>query len=314
MRALGETGLKIAPLVLGCNVFGWTADEKTSFAILDRFVDAGFNGIDTADAYSRWVEGHPGGESETIIGNWLKANPGKREKIVLMTKVGSDMGSGKRDLSARWIEQAVEDSLRRLQTDVIDLYQSHWPDPDTPYEETLGAYDKLLKAGKVRAIGCSNLNAEQLAESLRVAKEKGLPRYQTLQPEYNLYDRQGFEAELRDLVVRENIGVISYYGLAAGFLTGKYRSDADFGKSARGARMEKYLNPRGFRILDALEKVATRNNATMAEIALAWLMTRKGLTAPIASATSIAQLDSLLRSPEIRLSPEDIQALDEASA
>lgn len=314
MRALGETGLKIAPLVLGCNVFGWTADEKTSFAILDRFVDAGFNGIDTADAYSRWVEGHPGGESETIIGNWLKANPGKREKIVLMTKVGSDMGSGKRDLSARWIEQAVEDSLRRLQTDVIDLYQSHWPDPDTPYEETLGAYDKLLKAGKVRAIGCSNLNAEQLAESLRVAKEKGLPRYQTLQPEYNLYDRQGFEAELRDLVVRENIGVISYYGLAAGFLTGKYRSEADFGKSARGARMEKYLNPLGFRILDALEKVATRNNATMAEIALAWLMTRKGLTAPIASATSIAQLDSLLRSPEIRLSPEDIQALDEASA
>lgn len=314
MRALGETGLKIAPLVLGCNVFGWTADEKTSFAILDRFVDAGFNGIDTADAYSRWVEGHPGGESETIIGNWLKANPGKREKIVLMTKVGSDMGSGKRDLSARWIEQAVEDSLRRLQTDVIDLYQSHWPDPDTPYEETLGAYDKLLKAGKVRAIGCSNLNAEQLAESLRVAKEKGLPRYQTLQPEYNLYDRQGFEAELRDLVVRENIGVISYYGLAAGFLTGKYRSEADFGKSARGARVEKYLNPQGFRILDALEKVATRNNATMAEIALAWLMIRKGLTAPIASATSIAQLDSLLRSPEIRLSPEDIQALDEASA
>lgn len=314
MRALGDTGLEIAPLVLGTNVFGWTADEKTSFSILDGFVDAGLNGVDTADAYSRWVEGHPGGESETIIGKWLKANPDKREKIVLMTKVGSDMGDGHKGLSAEWIMQAVEGSLRRLQTDVIDLYQSHWHDPDTPYEETLKAYEQLLKAGKVRAIGCSNLNAEQLGQSLKDARDNGLPRYQTLQPEYNLYNRQGFEGALQDLVVAENIGVISYYGLAAGFLTGKYRSAGDFSQSKRGGSMEKYLNARGFGILSALEQVASRQNATLAEIALAWLMTRKGLTAPIASATSLKQLASLLKAPQIRLDAEDLAALDSASA
>ncbi|MFH5924166.1 aldo/keto reductase [Roseomonas xinghualingensis] len=312
-RPLGRSGLEIAPLVFGGNVFGWTIDEKTSFSLLDAFVDAGLNAIDTADAYSRWVPGNQGGESETIIGNWLRANPGKRDKVLILTKVGSDMGQGHRDLSAKWIGKAVEDSLRRLNTDVIDLYQSHWPDPNTPHEETLRAYEALLKAGKVRAIGTSNYDAALLAESLKVAKEKGLPRYETLQPQYNLYDRSDFDGPLRDLAISEGIGVITYFSLASGFLSGKYRSKEDLSKSQRGSRVEKYLDARGMRILAALDEVAARNGAKPAEVALAWVIAREGVTAPIASATSLEQLASLVKSVQLKLSAEDIAALDAAS-
>jgi aryl-alcohol dehydrogenase-like predicted oxidoreductase len=313
-RPLGRSGLEIAPLVFGGNVFGWTIDEPTSFRLLDAFVDAGLNAIDTADVYSRWVPGNQGGESEAIIGNWLRANPGKREKVLILTKVGSDMGQGHRDLSAKWIAKAVEDSLRRLNTDVIDLYQSHWPDPNTPHEETLRAYEALMKAGKVRAIGTSNYDAALLAESLKVAKEKGLPRYETLQPQYNLYDRSDFDGPLRDLAMREGIGVITYFSLASGFLSGKYRSKEDLSKSQRGSRVEKYLDARGMKILAALDEVAARSSATPAEVALAWVIAREGVTAPIASATSLEQLASLVNSVRLTLSAEDIAALDAASA
>ena len=313
LRPLGRTGLSTAPLVFGGNVFGWTADEKTSFSLLDAWLDAGMNTVDTADVYSRWVSGHSGGESETILGKWF-ARSGKRDKVLILTKVGSDMGSGRRDLSARWILEAVEDSLRRLQTDVIDLYQSHWPDPDTPYEETLGAYAKLLEQGKVRAIGCSNLDAEQLAAALEAARERGLPRYETLQPGYNLYDRQDFEGPLRDLAVSEGLGVITYFSLGAGFLTGKYRSKEDLAQSPRGERVAKYLDDRGFRILAALDEVSARCDAKPAEVALAWLIAQPGVTAPIASATSLGQLDSLIRATRLRLSAEDLATLDRASA
>lgn len=311
-RPLGRTGLSVAPLVFGGNVFGWTADEKTSFELLDAFVDAGFNAVDTADAYSRWAPGHQGGESETVIGKWLKANPAKRDKLLILTKVGSDMGQGRRDLSARWIAEAVEDSLRRLQVEAIDLYQSHWPDPETPYEETLGAYAKLLEQGKVRAIGCSNLDAAQLGEALEVARREGLPRYETLQPCYNLYDRAEFEGPLSELAQREGLGVITYFSLGAGFLTGKYRSKEDLAGRARSQRVEKYLDGRGFRILEALEAVAARHEARPAEVALAWLMARPGVTAPIASATSRSQLDSLVKSARLRLSDEDMAQLTKA--
>ena len=312
-RPLGRSGLSIAPLVFGGNVFGWTIDEKTSFDLLDGFVDAGFNAIDTADVYSAWAPGNKGGESETIIGKWLKNNPAKRAKILILTKVGSDMGEGRKGLSARWIAQAVEDSLRRLQTDVIDLYQSHWPDA-TPDDETLGAYDKLIKAGKVRAIGASNLDAEQLKRALDVSAAKSLPRYESLQPEYNLYDRAKFDGALQELVLREDVGVITYFSLASGFLSGKYRSKADMGQSKRGNGVEKYLDARGLRILDALDGVAKRLEAKPAEVALAWVMARKGVTAPIASATSRDQLASLVRSADLKLSDEDSRALDTASA
>jgi aryl-alcohol dehydrogenase-like predicted oxidoreductase len=314
LRPLGKTGLQIAPLVLGGNVFGWTIDEKTSFGLLDGFVDAGLNAIDTADVYSAWADGNKGGESETIIGNWLRANPAKRDQVLIFTKVGSDMGGDKKGLSARWIVQAVEDSLRRLQTDRIDLYQSHRPDPTISYEETLGAYEKLLKAGKVRAIGASNLTAVELSDSLRVAREKGLPRYETLQPEYNLYDRSGFDGALRELAIREGLGVITYYGLASGFLSGKYRTNEDLSKSKRGAGIAKYLNVRGAAILKALDEVAKRNDAKPAEVALAWLIAREGVTAPIASATSREQLDSLVKASRLSLTLKDIGALDQASA
>ena len=313
LRPLGKTGLEIAPLVLGGNVFGWTVDERQAFSLLDGFVDAGLNAIDTADSYSTWVDGHTGGESETIIGNWLKANPGKRDKVRLFTKVGSDLGAGKKGLSARWIAQAAEDSLRRLQTDVIDLYQSHWPDPDTPVEETLTTYDRLLRAGKVRAIGASNLDVAQLKNALSVASEHGLPAYATLQPEYNLYARDGFEGALRDLCIQEGLGVITYFSLASGFLTGKYRSTVDLGKSQRGAGIGKYLNPRGARILAALDQVAAANNAKPAEVALAWVIAQKGVTAPIASATDRQQLASLVRAVALELSPQDLRVLDTAS-
>jgi aryl-alcohol dehydrogenase-like predicted oxidoreductase len=314
MRPLGRSGLTIAPLVFGGNVFGWTIDEATSFTLLDAFVDAGLNAIDTADVYSAWAPGNMGGESETIIGRWLKANPGKRDKVLILTKVGADMGGGRKGLNAARIAEAVEESLRRLQVDVIDLYQSHWPDADTGFEETLGAYDKLLKAGKVRAIGASNLNASQLSEALTVAKNKGLPRYETLQPEYNLYDRSSFDGPLRDLTMREGLGVITYFSLASGFLSGKYRSKADLGQSQRGDRVAKYLDTRGERILGALDRVAGDVGAKPAEVALAWLIARPGVTAPIASATSRSQLDSLVKAAHLTLPADAVKALDEASA
>ena len=312
-RRLGRTDLEIAPLVFGGNVFGWTADEKTSFDLLDRFVEAGFNAIDTADAYSRWVPGNKGGESETIIGKWMKAR-GNRERVVVITKVGSDMGQGKKDLSSAHIEKAVEDSLKRLQIDAIDLYLSHWPDPATPHEETLGAYQKLIKAGKVRAIGASNLDAGQLRAALDIARLRDLPRYEVLQPEFNLYDRVSYEGPLADLCAAEGLGVITYYSLASGFLSGKYRSVADLGKSARGGGVKKYLDKRGLRILDALEAMAARHKAKPAEVALAWIIARPDVTAPIASATSLEQLESLIRSASLPLSAADTRELDDASA
>ena len=312
-RRLGNTSLEIAPLVFGGNVFGWTADEPTSFAMLDRFFEAGLNAIDTADVYSRWVPGNSGGESETIIGNWMKSR-GNRDSVVVVTKVGSDMGQGHRDLSARWIEQAVEHSLRRLQTDAIDLYLSHWPDERTSYEETLRAYDVLLSKGKVRFVGVSNVDARQLSAALSISARKDLPRYQVLQPEYNLYDRSSFEGPLRDLCIAENIGVITYYSLASGFLTGKCRSEAARSKSPRGGGIREYLNDRGARILAALDSVAAARGAAPAEVALAWVMAQPGVTAPIASATSVEQVESLIRSVSLSLSKEEIAALTEASA
>ncbi|MES0211763.1 aldo/keto reductase [Mesorhizobium sp. M0028] len=312
-RRLGRTDLSIAPLVLGGNVFGWTADEKTSFDLLDRFVDAGLNAIDTADSYSRWIAGHQGGESETIIGKWMKSR-GNRDRVVVITKVGSDMGQGKRDLSAAYIEKAIDASLKRLQVDTVDLCLSHWPDPATPYEETLGAYQKLLDKGKIRYAGASNLDAAQLRAALDVASLRGLPRYEVLQPEYNLYDRSFFDGPLRDLCVAEDIGVITYFSLAKGFLSGKYRSEADLGKSPRGGGVKGYLNARGMRILSALDAVSARHSAKPAEAALAWIMARAGVTAPIASATTLGQLDSLVRAASLQLSPDDIAELDKASA
>jgi aryl-alcohol dehydrogenase-like predicted oxidoreductase len=312
-RRLGRTDLEIAPLVLGGNVFGWTADEKTSFDLLDRFVDAGLNAIDTADSYSRWVAGNEGGESETIIGRWMKSR-GNRDRVVVITKVGSDMGQGRKDLSAAYIERAVEDSLRRLQVEAIDLYLSHWPDPATPYEETLGAYQRLLAKGKVRNIGASNLDAAQLRAALDVADLRGLPRYEVLQPGYNLYDRGGFDGPLRDLCIAEGLGVITYSSLAKGFLSGKYRGAADLGKSPRGEGVRKYLDQRGMRVLAALDAVAARRSARPAEVALAWIIARPGVTAPIASATDTGQADSLIRAVSLELAPEDIERLDRASA
>ncbi|MEO9338913.1 aldo/keto reductase [Mesorhizobium sp. SB112] len=309
-RRLGRTKLEIAPLVFGGNVFGWTADEKTSFSLLDRFADAGFNAIDTADAYSRWVDGNSGGESETIIGRWLKGRK-DRDKFVVITKVGSEMGEGKKGLSPSYIAQAVDDSLRRLQTDYIDLYLSHWHDPETPYEETFRAYEKLIEAGKIRYAGASNLDAAQLQEALQVSKDSSLPRYEVLQPEYNLYDRSTFEGDLRDLCIEENVGVITYFSLAKGFLTGKYRGEADLGKSARGGGVKTYLNERGNRVLAALDEVAKQHNAKPAEIALAWVAAQPGVTAPIASATSQAQLESLIKSATIVLSSPQMQLLDD---
>ncbi|WP_455918800.1 aldo/keto reductase [Ensifer canadensis] len=312
-RRLGRTNLSIAPLVFGGNVFGWTADEKTSFALLDAFFDAGLNAIDTADVYSSWAPGNQGGESETIIGKWLKQSGHSRDKAVIVTKVGSELGPDRKGLSRRWVLQAVEDLLKRLQTDYIDLYLSHWPDPETPYEETLAAYDQLLSEGKVRAVGASNLNSLQLREALDVSANGGLPRYAVLQPEYNLYDRDSFDGPLRDLCVSEEIGVISYFGLARGFLSGKYRTHKDLEGSARGSGVEKYLDGRGMRILGVLDEIAEETGATQAEIALAWVRNRKGITAPIASATNLDQLTSLIRSTQLTLSDEAIRQLNDVS-
>lgn len=300
-------------MVLGGNVFGWTVDQRTAFALLDRFVDAGFNAIDTADAYTMWAPGNRGGESETIIGNWLRASPGRRATTVIITKVGATLAEDKKGLSAKRIMAAAEDSLRRLQTGYIDVYLSHQPDPETPIEETLRAYENLIRQGKVKAIGASNYSAAQLREALATASEKGVPRYQVLEPEYNLYDRGSYEGELRDLCIKEGLGVITYYGLAFGFLSGKYRSHDDLGKSVRGAGVRKYLNARGFRILHALDSVAAVHHATQAEIALAWLIAREGVTAPIASATSVQQVDSLIRAARLTLSASEIDLLSAAS-
>lgn len=313
-RTLDKTGLKIAPWAFGGNVFGWTVDEKTSFDILDAFVGAGFNLIDTADTYSRWAPGNKGGESETIIGKWLKQR-GNREKIVLATKVGGDMGQGKKDLSAPYIRKAVEDSLRRLQTDYIDLYQSHWDDVDTPVGETLEVYAELIKEGKVRVIGASNLSPERLEESLRYSQEHDIPAYQTLQPEYNLYNRENYEKNYEPICQREGLGVLNYYALASGFLSGKYRSEADVNKSARGSGVVKnYLNERGLRILGALDEVAAQYNTTQASVALAWLLARPSITAPIASATSTAQVEELTKAFRIQLDAAAVEKLNTASA
>jgi aryl-alcohol dehydrogenase-like predicted oxidoreductase len=311
-RKLGKTGFEVAPLALGGNVFGWTADEATSFTLLDAFVDKGFSLIDTADVYSRWIPGHKGGESETIIGNWLKKS-GKRNQVVIATKVGMDMGEGKKGLSASYIQRAV-DSLRRLQTDQIDLYQAHEDDPDTPLAETLGAFTELVRQGKVRAIGASNYSGARLAEALEVSRQNGLASYQTMQPEYNLYDRFAYESDLEPVCQKHGLGVICYFSLASGFLTGKYRSDADFSKSPRGQMVKKYLNPRGLRILDALDQVAKRHNTTPTQVALAWLMARPSITAPIASATNLQQLDELVQAASLELDKSSIELLNKASA
>ncbi len=308
-RNLGDTGLTIAPVVFGGNVLGWTVDEPTGFAILDAFVDHGFNAIDTADVYSRWAPGNRGGESEEMIGRWLKARPGMRDRLTIFTKVGSDMGQdGQKGLSERWILQAVDHSLQRLGTDVIDLYFSHWPDAETPQEETLGAFAKLIAAGKVRAIGASNLDADQLAAALSLAGQ-GLPRYGVLQPEYNLHDRAGFEGPLQDLCRREGLGVVTYYSLASGFLSGKYRSADDLDSSVRGEDVGRYLTPRGLALLDALHDVADRCGAKPAEVALAWLIAQPGVTAPIASATNIAHVESFAQATSLRLTTEDFDRL-----
>jgi aryl-alcohol dehydrogenase-like predicted oxidoreductase len=312
-RALGRTGLEIAPLVFGANVFGWTVDQPTAFALLDRFIDAGLNAVDTADVYARWVPGNQGGESETVIGHWLKSSPARRAKTLIITKVGSAQGPDGKSLSGRAIVAAIEGSLRRLQTDYVDLYLSHRPDAETPVEETLRAYEALIRQGKVRAIGSSNYDAAGLRAALDAAAQKRLPRYEVHQPEYNLYDRASYEGPLRDLCIAEGLGVITYYSLASGFLSGKYRSKADLAGSARGQAVGKYLDERGFRILKALDTLAAGHEAKPAEVALAWLMARKGVTAPIASATTVAQLDSLIRATRLKLSDADLQALDAAS-
>lgn len=313
-RTLGRTNLEIAPLVFGGNVFGWTVDEKTSFDLLDAFTSAGLNAIDTADIYSKWAPGNQGGESEAILGKWFQRRPSNRDKIVLITKVGMEFSPDKRGLSERWITQAVEDSLRRLRTDHVDLYLSHQPDPATTPEETLGAYDKLRRSGKIRAIGASNFSAAQLKESLDVARAHALPRYEVLQPEYNLYTRNAFDGPLRDLTTAQDLGVITYFSLASGFLSGKYRSEKDLGKSARGGGMGKYLNPRGYRILGALDTVAGELQAQVSEVALAWIIGQPGITAPIASATSRAQVESLVKATNLSLSAAQRTLLDQAGA
>jgi aryl-alcohol dehydrogenase-like predicted oxidoreductase len=312
-RKLGNSGLEIAPIVFGGNVFGWTADEATSFKLLDAFVAAGFNAVDTADVYSKWAPGNRGGESETIIGKWLKRS-GKRRRVIIATKAGSEMGPGKKGLSKGYILAAVEDSLQRLQTDYIDLYQSHVDDPDTRLEETLEAYAQLIQQGKVRAIGASNYDAKRLGEALQIGKKKGLPRYESLQPHYNLYERAEFESELAPLCVRENIAVIPYFSLASGFLAGKYRSEADLAKSARGTLVKKYLNERGFRILSALDQVAKTHGSTPTRVALAWLLAQPSVTAPIASATNLDQLRELLSAADLKLDHESLEKLNHASA
>lgn len=312
-RPLGRSGIEVSPLALGGNVFGWTIDADASFRVLDGFIDAGFNLIDTADVYSVWVPGHAGGESETIIGNWLRTS-GNRSRVVIATKVGIEIAPGQKGLSRTHILRSAERSLNRLGVDVIDLYQAHQDDPDTPLEETLGAFGELIAQGKVRAIGASNYSAARLADALRVSRERGLPRYEVLQPNYNLVDRAGYEAELEPLCRAEGLGVIPYYSLAAGFLTGKYRTEADLAKSARGSKVRKsYFHDRGLRALAAVDAVAARLGATPAQVALAWLMARPGITAPIASATTPDQLAELVAATRLTLDADAVAALTAAS-
>lgn len=311
-KKLGRSGIAVSPLCFGGNVFGWTVDEATSFSLLDRVLDSDLNFIDTADVYSRWAEGNSGGESETIIGNWLKRRGG-RDKIVIATKVGSEMGPDEKGLSPAYIRKAVDASLKRLQTDYIDLYQSHWDDPETPFEDVLGTYKELIDAGKIRAIGASNLTADRLKEALDTAQKHNLPRYETLQPLYNLYDRQDFEGGLEAICKVNDIGVIPYYALAAGFLTGKYRTKDDLGQSARGSSAEKYLTDRGLRILSALDDVASQHSATPAQVAVAWLIAHPSITAPIASATRLGQLEELIAATKLDLG-SSIALLNDASA
>jgi aryl-alcohol dehydrogenase-like predicted oxidoreductase len=311
-RSLGNSGLEVGPLALGGNVFGWTADERTSFRLLDAFVAAGFNLIDTADVYSRFAPGNRGGESETIVGKWLKQG-GRRDEIIIATKVGLEMAPDRKGLSRAYILRAAEDSLRRLQTDYIDLYQSHRDDPETPLDETLEAYAQLMEQGKARAIGASNYSAERLSYALTFSRRRGLPRYESLQTEYNLYDRAEYEESLEPVCIENALGVLSYFSLASGFLAGKYRSVADVANKARGDFVKKYLNERGLRILDALDQVAKRLNATPAQVALAWLMARRTVTAPIASATSLAQLKELIGAIKLKLDEASMGLLNRAS-
>jgi len=312
-RKLGGSDLEVAPIAFGGNVFGWTIEEQTSIDILDQFVADGFNLIDTADVYSRWNPGNQGGESETIIGNWMKSR-NNRQQIVISTKVGGDMGSDRKGLSKDYIVTAVEASLKRLQTDYIDLYFSHFDDPATPVEETLEAYDQLIKAGKVRWIGASNFSAARLKEALDASKNEGLPKYQVYQPEYNLYNREKYEQEYEQLILDNQLGVINYYALASGFLSGKYRSEADLQKSPRGGGVKSFLNDRGFRILNALDQVSEQYNSNPASVAIAWLIARPSITAPIASVTNTIQLESLKGAAALQLSAEDISILDQASS
>lgn len=312
-RKLGKSSLEVSPICLGGNVFGWTADEPTSFSILDAFVDAGFNFVDTADVYSRWAPGHKGGESETVLGNWFKRS-GNREKVILATKVGIELAPDKKGLSKTYILREVEDSLARLQTDYIDLYQSHIDDASVPLEETLEAYQQLMQQGKVRAIGASNYSAGRLGESFKVSKQHGLPRYECLQPHYNLYERAGYEKELEPVCEQEGIGVIPYFALASGFLTGKYRSEKDLAKGPRGQMVKKYLDERGFRILAALDQAAAKLHSTPGKVALAWLIARPSITAPIASATSLEQLNDLVDAASLQLDADSMAALNHASA
>ena len=313
-RPIGRSGLHAVPLAFGGNVFGWTADPEMSFRLLDAFVEAGCNLIDTADAYSRWVPGHEGGESETVIGQWLARDPSKRQKVLIATKVGLDMGPAGKGLSAGHIASAVEASLKRLQTDYIDLYQSHTDDTSVPLEETLSAYQKLIEAGVVRAIGASNYTAERLTEALETSAREGLPRYESLQPLYNLYDRHVYEGPLQSLCVREEIGVIPYFSLAKGFLSGKYRNQADLAQSVRGGSVAAYLNAKGDRVLQALDDVAARHGTRPASVALAWMMAQPGIVAPIASATRPEQLEELLAAVRLDLSTEDLAALTAAGS
>lgn len=313
-RQLGRSGIQVPVLTFGGNVFGWTIDEQTSFSLLDALVEKGLNFIDTADVYSRWAPGNKGGESEVIIGNWLKKS-GKRDQIVLATKVGMDLGDGKTGLAPAYIRQAVDASLKRLQTDYIDLYQAHRDDADTPLQETLAAFDALIKEGKVRAIGASNYADDRLRDALKISADNGLARYETLQPEYNLYDRAGYESGLEQVAVEHGLGVINYYSLASGFLSGKYRSKEDAAKSARGQGVvEKYLNDRGLKIVNALVQIADARHASPAQVALAWQIARPSVTAPIVSATSLTQVDELAKAAVLRLKDEDLRLLSEVSS
>jgi aryl-alcohol dehydrogenase-like predicted oxidoreductase len=311
-RELGRSGLSVSPICLGGNVFGWTADERTSFSILDAWVDAGFNFIDTADVYSRWAPGHTGGESETVIGKWIKQS-GKRDKVVIATKVGMDMGQGI-SLAPKYIAQMVEDSLRRLNIEQIDLYQAHRDDETTELQATLEAFAKLVEQGKVRAIGASNYSAARLKEALDVSKRMGLPRYESLQPLYNLYDRAVYEKELQPLCVERGVGVISFYAIAAGFLSGKYRTADDASKSTRGENtVKKYLNERGLKILGALDEASKRTGAPQARIAIAWVMAQPGIASPIASASNVEQLQEIAKAAELKLDAGVMKLLNDAS-